>query len=132
MRFSLSDGKARGVRLANGTEIEADRVVSDAAIWNLYGKLVRPVHIKAKRMKWAQDLVPCHSNLMLYIGADAKAIPDDARPMEIIIEDPDEGRRPRHHRIHPHPHRPDGQPSRYLLPDDHRCYDPGVAPSLGS
>ena len=85
----IVDGKARGVRLANGTEIEADRVVSDAAIWNLYGKLVRPVHIKAKRMKWAQDLVPCHSNLMLYIGADAKAIPDDARPMEIIIEDPE-------------------------------------------
>jgi carotene isomerase len=84
----ITDGKARGVRLANGSEIEADRVVSDAAIWNLYGKLVRPEHINPKRMKWAQDLVPCHSNLMLYIGADAKAIPDDARPMEIIIEDP--------------------------------------------
>ena len=65
--------------------IEADRVVSDAAIWNLYGKLVRPEHINPKRMKWAQDLVPCHSNLMLYIAADMKAIPDDARPMEIII-----------------------------------------------
>jgi NADPH-dependent glutamate synthase beta subunit-like oxidoreductase len=85
----IADGKAGGVRLANGTEIKADRVVSDAAIWNLYGKLVRPEHIKPKRMKWAQGLVPCHSNLMLYIGADAKAIPDDARPMEIIIEDPE-------------------------------------------
>ena len=84
----ITHGKAHGVRLANGTEIEADRVVSDAAIWNLYGKLVRPEHIKPKRMKWVQDLVPCHSNLMLYIGADAKAIPEDARPMEIIIEDP--------------------------------------------
>jgi len=84
----ITDGKARGVRLANGVEIKADRVVSDAAIWNLYGKLVRPEHIKPKRMKWAQAFVPCHSNLMLYIGADAKAIPEDALPMEIIIEDP--------------------------------------------
>ncbi len=84
----ITDGRAGGVRLANGVEIKADRVVSDAAIWNLYGKLVRQEHIKPKRMKWAQDFVPCHSNLMLYIGADAKAIPEDARPMEIIIEDP--------------------------------------------
>ena len=83
----ITDRKAYGVRLANGTEIKADRVVSDAAIWNLYGKLVRPEHIEPKRMKWAQAFVPCHSNLMLYIGADAKAIPEDARPMEIIIED---------------------------------------------
>jgi len=84
----IPDGKACGVRLADGTEIKAERVVSDAAIWNLYGKLVRPEHIQPKRMKWAQDFVPCHSNLMLYIGADAKAIPEDAHPMEIIIEDP--------------------------------------------
>jgi len=84
----VNDGKAHGVRLAEGTEIKADRVVSDAAIWNLYGRLVRPENIKPKRMKWAQDFVPCHSNLMLYIGADEKAIPEDARPMEIIIEDP--------------------------------------------
>ena len=83
----ITDGKACGVCLENGTEIKADRVVSDAAIWNLYGKLVRPEHIRPKRMKWAQDFVPCHSNLMLYIGADAKAIPEDARPMEIIVED---------------------------------------------
>ncbi len=84
----ITDGKAHGVRLADGTEIHADRVVSDAAIWNLYGKLVRPEHIEPKRMKWAQDFIPCHSNVILYIGADAKGIPEDARPMEIIIEDP--------------------------------------------
>jgi carotene isomerase len=83
----IGDGRAYGVRLANGTEIKADRVVSDAAIWNLYGKLVRPEHIRPTRMKWAQAFVPCHSNLMLYIGADEEAIPEDARPMEIIIED---------------------------------------------
>ena len=83
----IRDGGAYGVRLADGTEIRADRVVSDAAVWNLYGRLVRPEHIRPKRMKWAQALVPCHSNLMLYIGADARALPEDALPMEIIIED---------------------------------------------
>ncbi len=83
----ISRKKAYGVRLTNGTRITADRVVSDASIWNLYGKLVRPKHIKPKRMKWAQGFVPCHSNLILYIGVDAKALTEDAKPMEIIIED---------------------------------------------
>ena len=84
----ITDGTAVGVRLADGTEIRADRVVSDATVWNLYGKLVRPRHIAPKRMQWAQRLVPSHSNMMLYIRADAKAIPADARPMEILVEDP--------------------------------------------
>jgi len=83
----ISQGKAYGVRLADGTEIMADRLVSDATVWNLYGKLVRPRHIKPKRMKWAHRFVPTHSNLILYIGVDAEAIPDGARPMEIFIDD---------------------------------------------
>jgi len=84
----ITDGKACGIRLKDGTEIKADRVVSNGSIWNLYGNLVRPEHIEPKRMAWAQGFVPSHSNLMLYIVADAKAIPEDAGPMEIIIEDP--------------------------------------------
>jgi len=83
----IAEGRARGVRLADGTEIAADRVVSDATVWNLYGGLVRPRHIKPERMRWAQALVPTHANMILYLGVDAGAFPEDTRPMEIIIED---------------------------------------------
>ena len=83
----IDKGKAYGVRLAEGTEIMADRVISDATIWNLYGKLVRPTHIKPERMEWAQSFVPTHGNLMLYIGVDAEAIPVGTRGNEIFIED---------------------------------------------
>ena len=88
----ISKGRACGVRLADGTEISADRVVADATVWNLYGKLVRPENIKPKRMKWAQGFVPCHSNMMLYMGLDAKGIPEGTHPMEIFIEDMNHGR----------------------------------------
>ena len=83
----IDRGRARGVRLADGTEIKADAVISDATIWNLYGKLVRPRHITPKRMSWAQSFIPNHSNLMIYLGVDEKALPEWTRPMEIFIED---------------------------------------------
>jgi len=83
----ISRGRACGVRLADGTEIGAEAVVSDATVWNLYGKLVKPGYIKPKRMNWAQGLVPTHSNLIIYLGIDAKGIPEWVRPMEIFIED---------------------------------------------
>jgi phytoene dehydrogenase-like protein len=86
----ISDGVAHGVRLDDGTVIGADRVVANATIWNLYGKLVRPEHIAPERMKWAQHFVPSHSNFILYVGVDDEAFPDWCRPMEIFIEDPED------------------------------------------
>ncbi len=86
----ISSNKAYGVRLSDGTEIMADRVVSNATIWNLYGQLVKPRHIKPKRMKWAHNFVPNHSNMILFIGLDSKAIPEGTHPMEIYINDPND------------------------------------------
>jgi len=85
----ISDGAATGVRLAGGTEIAAGAVVSDATVWNLYGGLVKPEHIAAARLSWAQDFEPTHSNMILYMAVDASVIPGDAEPMEIVIEDPE-------------------------------------------
>ncbi len=84
----IEGGRARGVRLANGVTIAADRVVANATIWNLYGKLVKPEHITKKRLAWAQQFKPSHSNLILYIQLDRKALTDDLHPMEVIVEDP--------------------------------------------
>ena len=78
---------AHGVRLSSGLEIMADRVVYNGSIWNLYGKMVKPEHIKPKRMKWAQSFEPCHSNFILNIILDAKGVPENTHPMEIYIDD---------------------------------------------
>ncbi len=80
-------GKAYGVRLSDGNEIMADRVISNADIWQLYGKLVKPRHIKPKRMEWAQKHVPTLSSFVLYIGVDEEAIPEDAHHIEMFMPD---------------------------------------------
>jgi len=83
----IENGKAIGVRLTDNTVIKADRVVSDAAIWNLYGKLIKPEHIDLKRLSWVQNLAPTLSTMILYIGVDAEIIPQDFRSKEAWVED---------------------------------------------
>ncbi len=83
----IENGEAYGVRLADGTEILADRVVANATIWNLYGKLVKPRHIKPERMVWAQGFVPTFGSLVLYLGVDAEAVPEGTPPILMFVED---------------------------------------------
>lgn len=82
----IEGGQAYGVRLTDGTEILSDRVVANATVWNLYGKLVKPRHIKPERMAWAQKFEPTLDLFLLYIGVRAEAIPDDAQPVELLID----------------------------------------------
>jgi len=79
-------GRAYGVRLNDGTEIMADNVVSDASVWNLYGKLINRKHIKPERMKWAQSFEPTLGPMLLYMGVKAEAVPENTRPIEMFIE----------------------------------------------
>ena len=83
----IENGKSYGVRLADDTEIMADRVVSNATVWNLYGKLVKPKHIRPKRMAWAHRFVPTFGSLVLYLGVDAEAIPDGTPAILMFVED---------------------------------------------
>lgn len=83
----IENGKAIGVRLTDNTIIKADRVVSDATVWNLYGKLIKPEHIDPERLKWAQKFVPTLSTMILYIGVDGEVIPKDFRSKEAWVGD---------------------------------------------
>ena len=78
--------QAYGVRLQNGTEIHSKRVVANATVWNLYGKLIRAEHIKPERLSWAQNLVPTYPSMTLYMVVDRAALPEDILPWEIFIE----------------------------------------------
>jgi NADPH-dependent glutamate synthase beta subunit-like oxidoreductase len=82
----IEKGQAYGVRLSDGTEIMADRVIANATVWNLYGKLVKARHIRPDRMAWAQNFEPTLDLFLLYIGVRAEAIPKDAQPVEILID----------------------------------------------
>jgi prolycopene isomerase len=82
----IRDGKAYGVRLHNGLEIMAERVIANATVWNIYGKLVRPEHIAPERLKWAHYLVPTYPSMTLYMVVDHEALPKGIFPWEIYIE----------------------------------------------
>ena len=82
----IQNGEAYGVRLQNGIEIQAERVIANATVWNIYGKLIRPEHIAPERLKWAQSLVPTYPSMTLYMVVDREGIPKDTYPWEIYIE----------------------------------------------
>lgn len=82
----IQNGEAYGVRLQNGTEIRAERIIANATVWNIYGKLVRPEHIAPERLEWAQSLVPTFPSMTLYMVVDREGIPPGIYPWEIFIE----------------------------------------------
>lgn len=82
----IREGRSYGVRLQNGAEIHADRVVANVTVWNLYGKLVRPQHIKPERLAWAQSLEPTFPSMTLYLLVDRSALPENIYPWEVFIE----------------------------------------------
>jgi prolycopene isomerase len=82
----IQNGEAYGVRLKNGVEIRAERIVANATVWNIYGKLVRQEHITPERLIWAQSLVPTFPSMTLYMVVDREAIPRGTYPWEIFIE----------------------------------------------
>lgn len=78
-------GKAYGVRLSDGTEILADSVISNADVWNLYGTLVKPRHIKPARLKWAHRFEPTPGILVLYLSVKEEGIPRGTYPIEFYV-----------------------------------------------
>ena len=82
----IQDNMAFGVRLEDGTEIPADRVIANATVWNIYGKLIRPEHISPEKLAWARALIPTYPSMTLYMVVERQALPDSAIPWEIFIE----------------------------------------------
>jgi len=82
----IQNGKAYGVRLQDGTEIQGEHVVANATVWNIYGKLIRLEHINPERLKWAQSLIPTFPSMTLYMVIDREALPANYYPWEIFIE----------------------------------------------
>jgi len=83
----IEQGTARAVRLSDDTVVRAHRIVANVTVWNLYGRLIKPEHIKPRRLEWAAKLVPTYGATVLYLGVDAAAIPPDTHPVEMLVAD---------------------------------------------
>jgi len=82
----LFDGpRACGVRLEDGTEIKADRVVSNTTVWNLFFDLVPKDKLTEMQRKWAESLVPTYPAMVLYAAIDKKVFPKDINPVEYYV-----------------------------------------------
>ncbi|MBE9223193.1 carotene isomerase [Cyanobacterium stanieri LEGE 03274] len=76
---------AIAVRLADGTEYQADRIVSNATRWDTFEKLIEKEK-PAKEKRWENNYKQSPSFLSLHLGVDAKVLPPNTECHHIILE----------------------------------------------
>ena len=86
-KIEFEDGKACGVKLADGTIIRAKRVVSDATVWNLYHNLIPQELVTEEQKNWADSMIPTYPAMVLYAAVDKKIFPDDINAVEYYVRD---------------------------------------------
>ena len=84
-KILFGDNRVCGVRLKDGTEIEADRVVSDTTVWNLYFDLIPSDKVTEEQKKWVNSLVPTYPAMVLYASVDKKVFPSDINAVEYFV-----------------------------------------------
>ena len=83
----LDNGKAVGVRLADGEEIRARRVVSNATRWDTFGGLIEEQDTPAQERTWRRRYKPSPSFLSLHLGVEASLIPAGTHCHHLLLED---------------------------------------------
>lgn len=78
-------GKAVGVRLANGCELRAKCIISNSTRWQTFGDLLNEVPPQEQR--WRQRYQASPSFVSLHLGIEADAIPDELDCHHIILND---------------------------------------------
>jgi prolycopene isomerase len=92
-----ASGQAVGVKLANGEELHARRVVSNATRWDTFageagseGAVARPLvdaaHTPAAEHTWRRRYRPSPSFLSLHLGVAAEAIPPGTHVHHLLLE----------------------------------------------
>ncbi len=83
----LENGQAVGVRLADGEEIRARRVVSNATRWDTFGGLIEEQDSPAQERTWRRRYKPSPSFLSLHLGVEASLIPAGTHCHHLLLED---------------------------------------------
>ncbi|MGB0561606.1 MAG: carotenoid isomerase [Spirulinaceae cyanobacterium] len=83
----LEGDRAVGVRLANGAEYRARRVISNATRWDTFDKLLPPEKLPATETRWRQRYQKSPSFLSLHLGVNADLLPPGTECHHILLED---------------------------------------------
>jgi prolycopene isomerase len=79
--------RACGVKLANGTIIKGQRIVSDTTVWNLYNRLIPKEESSQEQRAWANAQIPTYPATVLYVAVDKKVFPEDINAVEYYVRD---------------------------------------------
>ncbi|BAQ64395.1 carotenoid isomerase [Geminocystis sp. NIES-3709] len=82
----LEGNQAKGVRLANGKEYFAKRIVSNATRWDTFDKLIDKSKKPKKEVKWQKNYRQSPSFLSLHLGVEAKVLAHHPECHHIILE----------------------------------------------
>ena len=90
----IEQGEAVGVRLADGEELRARRIVSNATRWDTFAgegsaqsTLVGPEHTPAAETTWRKRYQPSSSFLSLHLGIDASVVSPGFHCHHLLLED---------------------------------------------
>jgi prolycopene isomerase len=83
----LEKGKAIGVKLANGKEYFAKRIVSNATRWDTFEKLIPSDAIPHAEKQWQKRYKKSPSFLNLHLGVHQDVLPPGTECHHIILED---------------------------------------------
>lgn len=79
----VSNGEARGVRLADGTEHYAKAVISNATVWDTFNRLVTDSRYRVDEKRFLR----APSWFQLFLGVDASVIPEGFHMHHILVDD---------------------------------------------
>jgi prolycopene isomerase len=83
----IENGRAVGVKLANGKEYRARQIVSNATRWDTFEKLVSPQAIPSSEKRWQKRYQKSPSFLSLHLGVKAEVLPPGTECHHILLED---------------------------------------------
>lgn len=86
-KILTKDGKAVGVKLANGQEIFAKMVVSNATRWDTFEKLLAVDEIPKEEKNFQKCYQKAPSFLSIHMGIKAEALPVDTDCHHLVLED---------------------------------------------
>ncbi|OKH26128.1 carotene isomerase [Hydrococcus rivularis NIES-593] len=83
----LEDGTAVGVKLANGKQYRAKRIVSNATRWDTFEKLLPSEAMPASEKRWQKRYQKSPSFLSLHLGVNSEVLPSGTDCHHILLED---------------------------------------------
>lgn len=83
----LENGKAVGIKLADGRELFAKTIISNATRWDTFGKLVQGDELPEEEKNFQKLYVKAPSFLSIHMAVKASVLPSDTDCHHFILED---------------------------------------------